>query len=54
MNTYNLIKYCKNYSQTSGSSWLWYRDQSALGDNSNIIDFPVDDDTSLSFKYKKM
>ena len=54
MNMYNLIKYSENYSQTSGGLWLCYKDQPALDKNSAIIDFPVNDDTILSFKYKKM
>ena len=54
MNMHNLIEYSENYSQTSGSLWLYYRDQRALDNNGNIIGFPANDDTSLSFKYKKM
>ena len=53
MNMHNLIEYSKNYSQTSESLWLYYRDQPALDNIGNIIDFPVNDDISLSFKYKK-
>ena len=53
MNMYNLIEYSENYSQTSGSLWLYYRDQSALDGNGNITDFPVKDDTHFSFAYKK-
>ena len=49
MNMYNLIDCSENYLETSGSLWLYYRDRAALGDNVNIIDFPVNDDTSLSF-----
>ena len=51
MNVYSLIKYSKNYSQTSGILWQYYRDQSGLNNDGNIIDFPVNDDTSLSFIY---
>ena len=53
MNMYNLIEYTKNYLETSGSLWLYYRDQPVLDNNDNIINFPVNDDTSLSFKNKK-
>ena len=53
MNMHNLIEYSENYSQTSGSFWLYYRDQPTLDNNSNLIDFPANDDTSLSFKYKQ-
>ena len=43
-----LIEYIENYLQTSGS----YRDQPDLTNDSNIIDFPVNDDTILSFAYE--
>ena len=54
MNMYNLIEFTENYSQTSGSLWLYYRDQPALDNNENFINFPVNDNTSLTLKYKKM
>ena len=47
MNMYNLKEYSKNYMQTSESVWQYYRDQSALSDDVNIIDFLVNNDTSL-------
>ena len=53
MNMYNLIEYSEyseNYLQTSGGLWLYYRDILA----SYNIDFPVNGNSSLSFKYKKM
>ena len=50
---YNLAQYSENYSQTSGSLWLYYKDQPALNNDGNIIDFPDFPDTSVSFKYKK-
>ena len=50
MNLNNLME----YSQLSGSLWLFYRDQPVLDDNGNITDFMVNDDTSLSFISKKM
>ena len=53
MNMYNSIEYSENYSQTYGSSWQNYRDQPSLN-NGDIINFPVNYDTSLSFKYKKI
>ena len=37
----------------SGSSWLYYRNQKDLDHNRNTIDFPVNNDTILSFKYKQ-
>ena len=36
---YNLIEYSDAYSKTSGSLWQYYRDEPALDDNDNIIDF---------------
>ena len=33
---------------------LYYRDHWALDDKGNIIDFAISDDTSISFKYKKI
>ena len=49
---YNLKEYSDNYSKTSGSLWLYYRDEQALKDNSVIIDFP-DDTDNASFKSKQ-
>ena len=46
---YNLIEYSESYSQTSGF-WQYYRDQQAFNNDANIINFPVNDNTSLSFK----
>ena len=53
-NMSNFIEYSENQSQTSRSLWLYYRDQLVLDSNGNSIDFPVNNDTSLSFQYKKM
>ena len=50
---YDLVEYSGNYSQASGSLWLYYRDQQALDNNGNIIEFPVYDATNLSFKCTK-
>ena len=33
---------------------LYYRNQPALDDNGNVINFSVNDDTTLSFNHKKM
>ena len=54
MNMYSLIEYSHNYSQTSESVWLQYRDEPALDNNDNIIDFTVKDGISLSFKFQKI
>ena len=53
MNMYDLIRYSENDLQTSGSLWEYYRDQTGFNDDGKVIDFPVNDDTSLSFKYEK-
>ena len=53
MNVYNLIEYNENYSKTSTSLWLYYRDQPALDKKGKITDFPVNNDSSLSINYKK-
>ena len=50
---YNLIEFSKNYSQRSESLWLYYREKPTLDNNDNIIDFLVNDDTSLSLACKK-
>ena len=53
MPTYNLIEYSDAYSKTSGSLWQYYRDEPALDDNGNIIDFPTNDNKSISFNFKQ-
>ena len=50
---YNLAEYSDTFSKTSGGLWQYYRDEPALNDNSNIIDFPNDNNYSISFKYKQ-
>ena len=46
MNMCNLTEHSANYLLTPGRLWLYYRDQTALENNGNIIDFPAND-----FKY---
>ena len=53
MTMYNLIEYSDAYSETSGSLWQYYRDEAALDNNGNIIDFPDDNNNSASFKFKQ-
>ena len=51
MPMYNLIGYSD--AQTSRESWQYCRDEPALDDNGNIIDFPTDNNSdSLKFKQK--
>ena len=52
MPMYNLIEYSDTYSKTSGSLWQFFRDEAALDDNKAIIDFPSDNNNSISFTYK--
>ena len=47
----NLIEYNDAYLKASGSVWQYYRDESALDDNNNIIDFPANSNNSNSFKF---
>ena len=46
MPKYNLIEYCDNYSDTSGSLWQFKRNQVPAGN----VDLTIDN--SQSFKYK--
>ena len=50
---YNLIEYSDVYSKTAGSLWQYYRDEPSLDNNSNIIDFPSNENSSISFKFKQ-
>ena len=45
---YNLIEYIDTYLKTSGRSWQYYRDETALSNNSFITDFAVDNNNSNS------
>ena len=51
---HNLMEYSENYPETSGILWKYYRDQAVSNVDGNIIDFPANYDTNLSFKYKKI
>ena len=53
MPMYNLIEYSDADSKTSGSLWKYYRDEPALDNNGNIIDFPANNNNSASFKFKQ-
>ena len=50
---YNLIEYSKAFWETSGSLWKCYRDEPVLDNNNNIINFPDDNNNSISFKFKR-
>ena len=53
MPMYNLIEYSDTYSKTSGSPCQFYRDEPALNNNDVLIDFPPDNNNSISFKLKQ-
>ena len=53
MPMYNLIEYSDADSKTSGNLWKYYRDEPALDNNGNIIDFPANNNNSASFKFKQ-
>ena len=50
---YILIEYRDAYSKGSRSYWQYFRDEPVLNDNSNINDFPNDNNKSISFKFKQ-
>ena len=51
---YNLTEYSDAYLQTSGILWQYYRDGLVLdNNNNNIIDFPANKNSSISFKFKQ-
>ena len=49
MPMYNLIEYRDIYSKKSGSLWQYYRDEPALDNNKNIVNFPANGN---NFKFK--
>ena len=53
MPMYNLIEYSNIYSTISGILWQCYRDEPALDNNNNIIDFPANNNNGISFKFKQ-
>ena len=48
---YNLIEYSSNYSKTSGSLWQYFRDESAINNDSNTVNF-LGNCSSFKFKQK--
>ena len=53
MPMYNLIEYRDAYPTTSGNLWQYCRDEPALQANDNIIDFPANNNDTISFKFKQ-
>ena len=50
---YYLIEYSDVYLKTSGNVWQYYRDEPALDNKNNIIDFPANSNNIISFKLKQ-
>ena len=50
---YNLTEYSDAYLKTSGSLWQHYRDEPALENDNNIVDFPANNNNRASFKFKQ-
>ena len=42
MSVFNLTGYIDNYSKTLGILWQYWRDEPAINDNVEIVDFKVD------------
>ena len=53
MSKYNLIEYSNIYSKTSRSLCKYCRNEPDLDNNNNVIDFPVSNNDSISFKFKE-
>ena len=53
MPMYNLTEYSDAYLKGSKSLWKYYREEPALDNNRNVIDFPDDNSNSASFKLKQ-
>ena len=53
MPMYNLIEYSDVYSKTSGCLWQYYSCEPALDNNNNVIDFPANNNNSISFKFNQ-
>ena len=49
----SLIECRDTYTKTSGGLWQYYRNEPALNDDGNTIDFPNDSYNSISFKFKQ-
>ena len=52
MHIYLLRTHTTDTHNSSGSLWQYYRDEKALYNSDNIIDFAANDSNSTSFKFK--
>ena len=50
---YNLIKDSGTHSKPSEILWQYYRDESPLDNNNNIIGFSANNDKSISLNFKQ-
>ena len=50
---HRLIECSNAYLKISGSLWQYYRDEPALDNNGNVIDFPDNNNNSALFKLRK-
>ena len=48
---YNLVEYSNTFSKASGGLWQYYRYEPALDNINNTIDFPADNNNSISLKF---
>ena len=53
MSMCNLIEYSDVYSKRSGRLWQYDRDEAALDNNNNTIDFPANNNNSIAFIFKQ-
>ena len=53
MSLYKLIEYSDDFLKTSGGLLKYYRDEQAIGNNGNIIDFSANNNNSALFKFKQ-
>ena len=53
MPMYNFVGCSDIYLKTSRRLWQYYRDEPALDNNNNVIDSPVGNNNSISFKLKQ-
>ena len=53
MPIYNLIEHSNAFSKISWSFWQYYRNEPALDNNNNIVDFPAKNNNSTSLKFKE-
>ena len=53
MPMHNLIEYSDPYLKASRSLWQYNRDELALNANSEVIDFPANNNNSASLKFKQ-